>query len=309
MVVELPYSLQTRKKSIAIAWSVILIPPVFLNIGLFYGLWYGEPNLDRALGMLSKLRPHTLQERCSADPIPAVLALPTAILGIFTAIATIERVWKLIRPSNEFRPLNAGRFTLDIFQWGYFFVLILISALIASALSREDRDADDHAFQIRFLSLPASLLMYLVATLTLLSLVLNWSGWKVPFRFGSTAPNMPLKPAVFYIVEDVVAVDGHGGLDYRIAINERYYSSEVFQKLMWDVSVVWMLWFYVWAVLFTILVWRLPVVAVYAVGWAGPFPFTGLLAIWTTYYVKAALRRERDGGVVDERTPLLGESS
>jgi hypothetical protein len=50
MVVELPYSLHPRKKSIAIAWSVILIPPVFLNIGLFYGLWFGKPGLDRAFG-------------------------------------------------------------------------------------------------------------------------------------------------------------------------------------------------------------------------------------------------------------------
>ena len=58
MIVELPYSLHTRKKSIALAWSVILIPPVFLNIGLFYGLWYGRPSLNRLFGMSSPLIHH-----------------------------------------------------------------------------------------------------------------------------------------------------------------------------------------------------------------------------------------------------------
>jgi hypothetical protein len=49
MVVKLPYSLHTRYSSIAIAWTIILIPPIFINLGLFYGLWYGT-KLDRILG-------------------------------------------------------------------------------------------------------------------------------------------------------------------------------------------------------------------------------------------------------------------
>lgn len=50
MVVELPYTLHTRYASIAIAWTVILIPPIFINLGLFYGLWYGRPYMDRIAG-------------------------------------------------------------------------------------------------------------------------------------------------------------------------------------------------------------------------------------------------------------------
>lgn len=51
MVVELPYSLHTRYVSIAISWTVILIPPIFVNLGLFYGLWYGRPQMDRIAGI------------------------------------------------------------------------------------------------------------------------------------------------------------------------------------------------------------------------------------------------------------------
>lgn len=183
----------------------------------------------------------------------------------------------------------------------------MISCLVTSALARQDPDADLHTIQIRLLSLPAALLMYLVATLTLLSLILNWSGLKMPFRMGSAEKGNVVKPAIFYIVEDVVAVDGEGGLEYRTAFNARYESSPVFRKLIWDLSLVWMLYSYVFAVLFTVLIVVLPVEAVYAVGWAGPFPLAGLTAIWTTYYVKGQLRKEREGGEVNENTPLLAD--
>ena len=52
MVIELPYSLHSRYASIAVAWTVIITPPVFINLALFYGLWYGKPEIDRLLGAL-----------------------------------------------------------------------------------------------------------------------------------------------------------------------------------------------------------------------------------------------------------------
>ncbi|KAK7187658.1 hypothetical protein DPSP01_004495 [Paraphaeosphaeria sporulosa] len=281
MTVKLPYTLHTRYASIATAWSVILTPPIFLNLGLFYGLWYGKPDLDRTL----------------------VLTLPTAILGLFTAVATIDRVWKLVQRSPKYRPLDSSRYALDIFQWGYFAVLISISALISSALARRDADLD---FRIRLLSLPTVVLMALVATLTLISLVLNLGGWRLPCRFGSVPKGNVLRPAVYYIVEDVVAVDGGGGVEYRGAFCARYESSDVFRRMMFEVSVVWMLWFYILAGLFAVLVFRLPVVVVYAVGWAGPFPLVGIMVMWTIFHVRARLADEREGLVEAERAPLLG---
>ncbi|KAE8444081.1 hypothetical protein EG329_000863 [Mollisiaceae sp. DMI_Dod_QoI] len=301
MGVKLPYTLHTRYRSIAIAWTIILIPPIFLNLGLFYGLWYGNPEMDRIL----------------------VLTIPTAVLGVFTAIAIIERIYKLTHYSPQSRPLNSQRYALDIFQWGYFATLILISALITTALARGDIDDDGHELQTRLVSLPAAVLMFFLATLTLLSLTLNGLEIKLPFRFGSVEKGNVVRPAIYYIVEDVVAVDGNGGIEYREAWTRRYENSEVFRKMILELSVVWMLAFYVFAAVFTVLVFWLPKEAVYAVGWAGPFPLVGLMAVWTIFYVKAMLREEetiedegespepingngrvpRAGG--DERDPLL----
>lgn len=255
---------------------------------------------------------------------PAVLTLPTGILGIFTVLAIVERIAKLTQSSPQYRPLKSPRHALDIFQWGYFGALLLISSLISTTLARGDTDHDDHEFQTRLLSLPVAVLMAYVATLTLLSLVLNALGVRLPFRFGSADAGGDVKPAVYYIVEDVVAVDGNGGVEYRAAWTARYESSAAFRGMIWTLSVVWMVAFYLLAALVGALVMRvLPRDAVYAVGWAGPFPVAGMMAAMTIWYVKRCLRRERkeeeeeggegggeDGGerVPDERDPLLGRS-
>jgi len=283
MVVKLPYSLHSRYPAIAIAWTVIIIPPIFINLGLFYGLWYGKPQMDRI----------------------AVLTIPTAVLGVFTAIAIVERIWKLTQLSPEFRPLKSPRYALDIFQWGYFAALIMISALISSTLARGDIDHDEHELQTRLVSMPAPVLMYFLATLTMISLILNGLKVKLPFRFGSLDAGNVVRPAVYYIVEDVVAVDGNGGVEYREAFTARYESSPVFRRMIWTLSVVWMVAFYIFAGVFTILVFRLPKAAVYAVGWAGPFPLAGFMAVWTIFYVKSILKEEENTEEGDDsREPI-----
>jgi hypothetical protein len=153
--------------------------------------------------------------------------------------------------------------------------------------------------------------MFILATLTLLSLILNWSGIKLSFRLGSIEKDEIVKPAIYYIISDVVAVDGNGGLAYRQALSDRFESNEDFRGMIWTLSVVWMVAFYVLAGIFAVLVWFLPVVAIYAVGWAGPFPVAGLLAVWTIFYVRGVLRvegreEERNGEGEGERAPLLG---
>jgi hypothetical protein len=226
----------------------------------------------------------------------------------------VERVWKLTQRSPTFRPLNSGRAGLDVFQWGYFASLILISALISSTLARGDNDHDGHELQTRLMSLPPAVLMFFLATLTLLSLLLNFLDIKLPFRFGSVEAGNALRPAVYYIVEDVVAVDGNGGMEYREAFGERYDFSPVFRSMIRNLSIVWMAAFFLLAGLFAVLAFVLPKAAVYAVGWAGPFPLAGLLAVWTIFCVKSQLRREREiegehlinvAPLEDERTPLL----
>jgi hypothetical protein len=146
--------------------------------------------------------------------------------------------------------------------------------------------------------------MFILATLTLLSLILNWTAIKLSFRLGSIERDKIVNPALYYIISDVVAVDGNGGLAYRQALSDRYESSQDFGNMIWTLSVVWMVAFYILAGIFVGLVWVLPVSAVYAVGWAGPFPVAGVLAGWTIWYVRGVLAPT--GRAPPDRAPLLG---
>lgn len=155
--------------------------------------------------------------------------------------------------------------------------------------------------------------MFFLATLAALSLVLNGAAVALPFRFGSVDAGEVVRPAVFYVVEDVVAVDGNGGIEYREAFAARYESSVIFRRMIWTLSVVWMVAFYLFAALFTALAFWLPKAAVYAVGWAGPFPLAGLVTVWTIYYVKSVLTEERKAEAEEEeeegesREPVNGQ--
>ena len=160
-----------------------------------------------------------------------------------------------------------------------------------------------------------SLLLYL-ATLLLISLVLNVCGVKAPFRLGSTGKGeAEVRPAIFYVVEDVVAVDGNGGREFRTDFGGRYVESSLFRDMIFNLSVIWMLVFYAAGAGLTLLIWMLnsrgedaQMVAL-GVSWAGPFVLGGLLAWGTILYVQDCLRRERMGESADEngeRRPLIG---
>jgi hypothetical protein len=198
-------------------------------------------------------------------------------------------------------------------MWGYFLSLIMISSEISCGLSLPG------APHLSLISMAAPSLLLLLASILLLSLLLNAAGVLAPFRLGSTGKGeAEVRPAVFYVVEDIVAVDGGGGSEYRTAFNARYASSKVFREMTWWVSVGWMLGFYVVGGLLMGVIWGASAreygedvkMVVLGVCWGLPFVLGGIGAAGTVGYVRRCLRRERGGeeeGLEGERRPLLGE--
>jgi hypothetical protein len=192
-------------------------------------------------------------------------------------------------------------------MWGYFLALLMISAEISCSLSLP------HGPHLSLIAMPVPSLLLLLASLLLLSLILNTLDIKAPFRLGSTgAGEAEVRPAIFYVVEDVVAVDGNGGHDFRTEFNARYTSSPIFRDTIYNLSVVWMLAFYAVGAGLTVVIWVLEnrgvdaQMAAIGVSWAGPFALGGVLVWGTIWYVQRNLKRERleedsDG----ERRPLL----
>jgi hypothetical protein len=61
----------------------------------------------------------------------------------------------------------------------------------------------------------------------------------VPIALSSLPPGHKMRPGGYHIMEDVVAVDGGGRSAYRKALNIRYTSSEIFQRLVYEMTTHW----------------------------------------------------------------------
>ena len=62
---------------------------------------------------------------------------------------------------------------------------------------------------------------------------------RLPIWISSSPPGQNLRPAAYYIMEDVVAVDGGGRSAFRKALNVRYEQSPIFQKLILEMTIYW----------------------------------------------------------------------
>lgn len=62
---------------------------------------------------------------------------------------------------------------------------------------------------------------------------------RVPFRMSSLKKGDPLRPGIFVIVDDVVAVDGKQGRTWRHAWNDRYLASPVLRRFLSSMDRLW----------------------------------------------------------------------
>lgn len=60
-----------------------------------------------------------------------------------------------------------------------------------------------------------------------------------PVWLSSLPPGHKMRPAAYYIMEDVVAVDGAGRSAFRRDLNTRYESSPIFQRLVYEMTAYW----------------------------------------------------------------------
>jgi hypothetical protein len=93
-----------------------------------------------------------------------------------------------------------------------------------------------HIVWLRILSLPGPALILVLGGGILLPTVYHVMNKPAPFRFSSTAKGEAVLPGVFYICEDVIAVNANAGRPYREAIHARYEASPMFRKMMLNLS-------------------------------------------------------------------------
>jgi hypothetical protein len=70
---------------------------------------------------------------------------------------------------------------------------------------------------------------------------LRYLGVPAPIRISSLPRGSPLRPGIYSIIEDVCAVDGGGGTEFRQRLNLRFVASHYFRRMLHRLTLFWAL--------------------------------------------------------------------
>jgi hypothetical protein len=69
--------------------------------------------------------------------------------------------------------------------------------------------------------------------------IMRYFNVRAPIRISSLPRGSPLRPGIYSIIEDVIAVDGSGGLEFRQRLNLRYQASHHFRLMLHRLTLFW----------------------------------------------------------------------
>ena len=117
---------------------------------------------------------------------------------------------------------------------------------------------------------------------------------KMPFRVSSMPPWTGLPPAVYTLVEDIVAVDGGGCVEFRQAWRIRYEHSAIMRRIVRVTSLWWGASGMLFAGAFIAAAWTTSDDVGYGIGWGLPWLWAMISAAITVWWVNKELQREAD---------------
>ncbi|GAA5820984.1 hypothetical protein JCM11251_001908 [Rhodosporidiobolus azoricus] len=179
-----------------------------------------------------------------------LIGIGSAALGLSSCFDAPFRMWKLTRHRAKYGPLYypyapvdpalqpaekkwlpkdmpRSWWHLDFFMWTYQAGLFLFAVPLAIAPAIPLYNF--FLFSFAMLVIPIAIIF----ALTLKS----WTN--LPFWMSSDPPRTKTKPAVYYFIEDVGAVDFRHGREWRKRCQARYAASPPFRALMWSQTLFW----------------------------------------------------------------------
>ena len=141
--------------------------------------------------------------------------------------------------------------------------------------------------------MPLATMLYTFAIQLLVIDTMRYFQVPAPIRISSIPKGAQLRPGIYSIIEDIVAVDGSGGTAFREDLNRRYEASHIFRAMLRRLGVMWAVGALAAAVLTTILIFTLDIDVGYCIGWSLPFVWAGIWTGGTIWYVRRTLRYEK----------------
>ncbi|THU85657.1 hypothetical protein K435DRAFT_843182 [Dendrothele bispora CBS 962.96] len=249
-------------------WSYILLYVVFLivcNVLIPCLLFY----------LLQTFTPITTKE---------LIGIGSAALGLSSCFDAPFRLFRLTRHRPDFGPIGTDVWWhLDFVMWSYTFALLVFAFPLAIAPAI--------AFYNFFL-MSTMMLVGPIGVVFLFSLIAGHYQYRLPVRCSSEPIGTVMKPAAFYCLEDVPAVDFKLGRDFRRCVYGRYDASPPFRQLMLDLTVYWVLMSAVYCGITAAVTWAAPLN--FAFGWVlgQLFMWAFVSAVGCYFLSKRGLRRE-----------------
>ncbi|GJN94407.1 hypothetical protein Rhopal_007487-T1 [Rhodotorula paludigena] len=178
-----------------------------------------------------------------------LIGIGSAALGVSSCFDAPFRVWKLTRHRAKYGPLYypyvadpafepAGKkwlpkqmprswwhmdFTMHTYHMGLFAMAVPLAIAPSIPLY------NFFLFSLAMLAIPPMLIFALTLKV--------WHS--LPFWMSSDPPRTPTKPAIYYFIEDIGAVDFTHGREWRKRCQARYAASPPFRTLMWNQTLFW----------------------------------------------------------------------
>lgn len=217
----LPFDLWSRRWRIVLGVGLLFFFDVAVPLILYYVLQYRTGLDDQDV----------LGYACLSVGIGELLELPI-------------RAWRLWRRPKTYNGIGCdNRWAFDFLFWWYMIATVIGIVPYAVATSLP---SGKPLYKV-FLMVPGMVVGF--ASLVCLASLLPRGrhtrigahdyGFRSPVRLSSDPRGTAMKPFVFYVIEDFMAVDCRQGRPWRAACHARYAASEPFRKLMWDLTMFW----------------------------------------------------------------------
>jgi len=146
---------------------------------------------------------------------------------------------------------------------------------------------------VRLCAMPSPTICYWLGSLFCYSALATHLQWKLPFNMSSTPKGTPWKPALLAFIEDAGAIEGQGGVEYRVQVMKRYDTSPRFRRMVMYLTVGWGLSLIGIAIVSTVLIMTLNKTVGFGVGWGLPWAWSAGCIVFTVIFVKRELALER----------------
>jgi hypothetical protein len=167
-----------------------------------------------------------------------------------------EMVSRLV-PLESFRGLVLCHDRTHCVRLPMFFLLLLRLTNISGTCP--------HDPPIRVLAMPAATMLFAIGVELLLVDILRIMKVPSPCRISSLPVGAPLRPGIYAYIEDICAVDGSGGTEFRQRLNLRYQASKAFREMLHRLTLFWAIGAIVCSIVTTIIVFTIQRDAAYVV--------------------------------------------